>query len=222
MNDLITHNDPKSYLAETIKTVRTNLLFSSVDNKLKTILITSTEPGEGKSFIASNLAVAFAQSGSKVLLVDCDLRKGRQHEIFGLSNKIGLSSLLISDGFVELELYIRKTKIDNLYVIPIGITPPNPLELLSSESFDNFLETVKHEFDLIILDAAPVSKVSDALVLSKDADKTIVVAAFNQTEESDLNETLKSLKNVGAKVAGVVLNKKVISKKTYYGKYYKY
>lgn len=131
--ELIVDRDPKSALSESIKNIRTNLQFSSVDGKIKNILITSSTSGEGKSFVTANLAVAFAKLGNKVLVVDCDMRLGRQHEIFGLSNSVGLSNLLIDEIEQKYEKYIQKTEVKNVSVLTRGIVPPNPSELLASE-----------------------------------------------------------------------------------------
>ena len=220
MKELITHHNPKSIISESIKGVRTNLLFSGVDHGLKTILVTSSVPGEGKSFISSNLAVAFSQSKYNVLIVDCDMRKGRIHRIFNVVNDKGLSDMLIQGKSLELKPYIKKTDIPNVSLLSMGTTPPNPLELLSSSRFVDFLEKAKEEYDIIILDSTPVSVVSDALVLSKLVDETIIVASHRNTDVKTLINTKKAIINAGGSIAGVVLNKKRTKKKDYYGKYY--
>ena len=130
--ELVVHSDPKSTVSETLKIIRTNIQFSSVDEKVKTILVTSSVHGEGKSFISANLAATLAQNGSKVLLVDCDLRKGRLHKIFEVESERGLSDLLIDEINTDVKQYIKKTHIDNLSLITMGTLPPNPSELLSS------------------------------------------------------------------------------------------
>lgn len=218
--ELITALNPKSIISESIKTIRTNLLFTSVDEGLKTIVVTSSIPGEGKSFIASNLAVAFAQSKYSVLLVDCDMRKGRLHRMFGLTNEKGLSDMLIAE-MPDLREYIKNTKIDSLNLITMGTTPPNPLELLSSAKFNDFLEIVKSKYDIVILDSTPINAVSDALVLSKIVDQTVIVASQRKTDVKDLINTKKAILNAGGTIAGVVLNQKKTKKKDYYGKYYR-
>ena len=220
MKELITHHNPKSIISESIKGVRTNLLFTGVDHGLKTILVTSSVPGEGKSFISSNLAVAFSQSKYNVLIVDCDMRKGRIHRIFDLVNDKGLSDMLIHGKSLELKPYIKKTDIPNVSLLSMGTTPPNPLELLSSSRFVEFLEEAKKEYDIIILDSTPVSVVSDALVLSKLVDETIIVASHRNTDVKTLINTKKAIINALGSIAGVVLNKKRTKKKDYYGKYY--
>ena len=148
--ELIVDHNPKSALSESIKNIRTNLQFSSVDGKIKNILITSSTSGEGKSFVSANLAVAFAKLGNKVLIVDCDMRLGRQHEIFGLPNTVGLSNLLIDEIEQKYGKYIQKTEIKNVSVLTRGIVPPNPSELLASEKMHYLMQILNSEYDIII------------------------------------------------------------------------
>ena len=218
-NELIVENNPKSVISEDIRTVRTNLDFSLVDDA-KTIMVTSSIPGEGKSFISSNLATAFAQNNKKVLLIDCDLRLGRDHKIFNLSNKKGLSNLILKlDNDTHYEEYIQKTEVKNLFVITRGMVPPNPSELLSSKKFVKIIKDLEKVFDQIILDCVPVNGLSDALVVSKTADKVLIVSRYGKTDIEDLENTKKSLENVGASIAGVVLNS-IPKSRSKYGNYY--
>lgn len=218
-NELIVEKRPKSTISEDIRTIRTNLEFSLVDDA-KTIMITSSVPGEGKSFISSNLAAAFAQNNKKVLLIDCDMRLGRTHKIFEISNKKGLSNLILKlDDDTAYEEYIQKTDIKNLFVIPRGMVPPNPSELLSSKRFVKLIKDLEKVFDEIILDSVPVNGLSDALVISKVADKVLIVSRYGKTDIADLENTKRSLENVGAKIAGVVINS-VPKARSKYGNYY--
>lgn len=222
-NELILNSDPKSTISETIRTLRTNLQFASVDKKLKSILITSSMPGEGKSFIASNLALAFAQTDKKVLLVDCDIRKGRQHQIFGTHNKKGLSNLLLEEDVdSKIDDFIFKTKIPNLSVMFRGTTPPNPSELLGSTKNKSLVKSLAEKYDIIIYDSAPVSGgLTDSIIMGTLVDGVIIVSKYKATPVELLNSTKKSLENVGAPVLGVVLNQTADStKKYYYGHYY--
>ncbi len=219
-DELIVQKRPKSTISEDIRTIRTNLEFSAIDEKLKTIMITSSVPGEGKSFISSNLAIAFAQNDKKVLIIDCDMRLGRTHKIFEVSNKRGLSNLIANhDEYIGYEEFIQKTDIKNLYVMPRGTVPPNPSELLSSPKFKKVLGDLKKVFEFIILDAVPVNGLPDSLILSKIVDKTIIVCSHGYTDITDLESTKKALQNVGAKVAGVVINK-MPKQRSKYGTYY--
>ena len=218
--DLIVDKKPNASASESIRTLRTNLQFSSIDSDLKTILVTSSLPSEGKSFVCANLAISFAQAGKKVLLIDCDLRKGRQNRIFKVSSKKGLSNLLISD-IHDYADYIIESRIDNLYIIPKGSLPPNPSELLNSKKNEVLLNMLKKYFDVIILDGAPIVGLSDSLILSSMVDKVLLVTAVNQTPKSEVINTKRDLENVGAHIAGIVANN-VTAKKAHYGNYYYY
>ena len=149
-DEIIVDKNPKSSVAEAIRIIRTNLEFSGVDKKVRSILVTSSVPGEGKSFISTNLATAFAQNGSKVLLMDCDMRKGRLHKIFEIENDKGLSNLLLENVEVRFNSYIRRTRIENLYLLSKGVVPPNPSELLNSPKTKVLLRTLADKFDNII------------------------------------------------------------------------
>lgn len=216
--DLIVEKKPNAVASESIRTLRTNLQFSSVDEKIKTILITSSVPSEGKSFVAANLASAFAQTGKKVLIVDCDLRKGRQHKIFGVSGKKGLSNLLIGE-IEKYKEYVAKTNVKDVYLIPRGIFPPNPSELLNSKKNSLLITLLKKNFDIVILDGAPIIGLSDSLILSSIVDKVLVVSALNYTKKTDLRNTITALNNVNANIAGFVANN-LVHGKGGYGYYY--
>ena len=186
-NELIVINKPKSTISEDIRTLRTNLDFSLATNDEKVIMITSSNPSEGKSFTSSNLSVCFAQNDKKVLLIDSDLRLGRTHKIFNISNKLGLSNLILNyNEDIHYEDYIQKTDIKNLFIIPRGIVPPNPSELLSSAKFETILNDLKKIFDCIILDSTPINGLSDALVLTKLADEVVIVCKYGKTSIDDL------------------------------------
>ena len=218
--ELLVQKYPKSVVSESIKTLRTNLQFSSVDSELKTILVTSSIPGEGKSFISANLAISFTQTDKKVLIVDCDMRKGRQHRIFKLSNTKGLSNLLIDD-MTNYKDYINKTSIKNLYVMTRGTVPPNPSELLNSNKNSELIKRLRSKFDIIIFDGVPCNGLPDSIIMSKLVDKVLIVSSESVTPRSVLESTKKQLKNVEAPVAGDVLNN-VNRKNSKYGKYYGY
>ena len=218
--ELLAQKYPKSVVSESIKTLRTNLQFSSVDEDIKTILITSSIPGEGKSFISANLAISFAQTDKRVLIVDCDMRKGRQHRIFKLSNTKGLSNLLIDD-MTNYKDYINKTSIKNLYVMTRGTVPPNPSELLNSNKNSELIKILRSKFDIIIFDGVPCNGLPDSIIMSKLVDKVLIVSSESVTPRSVLESTKKQLKNVEAPVAGDVLNN-VNRKNSKYGKYYGY
>lgn len=218
--ELLAQKYPKSVVSESIKTLRTNLQFSSVDEDIKTILITSSIPGEGKSFISANLAISFAQTDKKVLIVDCDMRKGRQHRIFKLSNSKGLSNLLIDD-MTNYKDYINKTSVDGVSVITRGTVPPNPSELLNSKKNADLIRILKAKYDVIIYDGVPCNGLPDSIIMSKLVDKVLIVSSDSMTPKSVLESTKKQLESVNAPVAGDVLNN-VNRKNSTYGKYYGY
>ena len=197
--ELIAHKDPKSPVSEVFRTLRTNIQFMNSNQQLKTLLVTSALPSEGKSWVSSNLAVAFAQTGKKVILIDADMRKGRLYNIFGVLPRPGLSNYLSGIHESEQETanllnYLRETEVPNLYVMPAGNIPPNPSELLVSEKFVALLEELKVRCDLIVIDGTPSKLVTDAIILSRVVDTTIVVTAHNQTKKDDLAKVLKDIK----------------------------
>lgn len=219
-NELIVENDPKSPISEIFRTLRTNIQFMSSKDKNKTVLITSTSQGEGKSWITANLAVVFANSGKKVLLIDSDMRLARQYKIFGISPIPGISNLLSGLIEDEKEAIQKIDGIDNLFIIPAGDIPPNPSELLTSDEFNKILKKLKKSFDVIIVDGPPVSLVTDGLLISRIVDNTIVVVENKRVKKEQLKNVINSIKNVGGKIAGVVLNKTENYSKQYKNSYY--
>ncbi len=212
-------SNPKSRVAEAVKTVRTNLEFSIVDSKNTKIMLTSTAPGEGKSFITACLAQSYASTGKKVLIIDCDLRRGRQYEIFGVSNNKGLSNILISD-LEGVKIETIKTKLKGVYLLPAGTVPPNPSELLESQKMRDVVGMLENDYDVILFDCPPVIGLSDSLIVTKYVDTTVIVAAYKTTPTEMLKKSVKSLEAVNAKIAGVIFNKVPSSSKGYYSKYY--
>lgn len=223
-NELITFVSPKAQISEVFRTLRTNIQFMNVDEKLKSLLVTSTVPGEGKSWVSSNLAVTFAQAGKRVLLVDADMRKGRQHQIFELENTKGLSNYLImttKDDIVNtIGEYIKPTIIDNLFVMTTGVVPPNPSELLTSQKMVDLIAYLEKIFDIVIFDGTPSTIVTDAIILSKFVDTTLIVTAHKTTKIDDLNQIKRNIQNVGGNIAGVVFNKVPTNRKEYKSGYY--
>ena len=223
MNELIVNNYPKSSVTEAIKTVRTNLRFSSIEKDIKTILITSSMSGEGKSFVSANLAASYANSNEKVLLIDCDLRRGRQKDIFNLKIKSnrGFSNLLLdSNKRINIKDYISTTDIKNLDVLTTGSYPPNPTVLLESKKMEEILKILKENYDLIILDTPPVTGLTDTLILSRLADIVLIVARAKKTTPELLNNTKDSLEKVNANIGGVILNGTDKLDSKYYKNYY--
>ena len=221
-SEIITHEDPKSPISEVFKTLRTNLQFMNrKKDEAMSLLVTSTMPGEGKSWVTSNLGVAFAQSNKKVIIIDSDMRKGRLHNIFETKIFPGLSNYLV-DEETSIEDYIIKTEVENLSIIPAGNVPPNPSELLSSEKMLKGLEELKEKFDIILFDSTPCMLVTDAVIISRIVDATIIVTSHKTTKIENLKEVQKNIENVGGKIAGVIINKIPVSLKKYKSKYYYY
>ena len=223
--EVIAEHDPKSPISEIFRTLRTNIQFMNTKGKLKTILVTSTLPREGKSWVSSNLAVTFAQAGKKVVIIDADMRKGRQYTIFGVSPRPGLSNYLsgVLDGEEineDLSNYIQETEVENLYVISAGNIPPNPSELLIAPQMVSLLDQLKEMCDIIIIDGTPSQLVTDSLILTRLVDSTIIVTAQKHTKKEDLKRVITNIQNVGGKIAGVVVNKVTMSAKKYEQSYY--
>lgn len=218
-DELIVFSKPKSNISEDIRTIRTNLKFTANDDA-KVLLVTSSVPGEGKSFISSNLAAAFAQTGEKVLLVDADLRLGSVHKIFNQSAAKGFSNMLISGTSEDLPEYIKKTTIPNLYIVSRGTVPPNPSELLNSSSCKKLVNIFRENFDRVIFDGVPVNGLPDSLVLANLVDRVIIVTTIGYTSIDELNQTKKALEQIDANIAGVVVNKAPTTKRGKYSNYY--
>lgn len=221
--DLLLNINPKSIFSESIKTIRTNLQFSAVDKELKVILNTSPEAGDGKSFITANLAIAYAQEGKKVLIIDCDLRRGRQHEIFNIMNPTngGYSNLILNyKEETKLSRYIVKTEIKNISLLPCGPTPPNPIELLSSKNNESLLERLKEHYDIVILDCPPILGMSDTSIMTKYSDTNILVVSSGKTQLDLLTKAQKAFETANSKINGVIINRANIKGSSYYS-YYK-
>ena len=187
--ELVSLNEPKSQISEIFRTLRTNIQFMNVKNDTKSLLITSSFPGEGKSWVSSNLAVTFAQLGKRVILVDADLRRGRLHTIFNLKSTPGLSDYLSNSNRIDLYDIIKPTEKDDLFVIPRGTLPPNPSELLNSDKIKNLISDLETRYDLVIIDGTPCELVNDARILSTIADSTIVVTQYNKTKKANVQTT---------------------------------
>ena len=218
-SELIVEKSPKAIVSENIKRLRTNLQFTAVDNNIKTILVTSSNAGEGKSFVAANLAISFAQADKKVLLVDCDLRKGRAHKLFGVANTAGLSNLL-AGNLKDFASYIRPTRVDKLDIITCGTYPPNPSELLASKKNKSLIKLLRDYYNVVIFDGAPVGGLADSVILSSLVDETLVVVKDASTTKNELLATKDALDKVGAKIAGIVFNMSNRKATKYYNYYY--
>jgi non-specific protein-tyrosine kinase len=215
----ITFTHPRSPIAEAFRSLRTNIQYASVDYPLRTLLVTSPSPQDGKSTIAANLAVVLAQSGRKVVLLDADLRRPSLHRRLQLSNRRGLTDLFVQSQ-VFLDGAVRKTKIPGLSLLSSGGLPPNPSELIGSEKMGEVLHRVKEQADVVVLDSPPVMVVTDAAVLAPRVDAVLLVIRPGVTRLAPTRHTVEQLRLGGANILGVVLND-VENKRSRYYYYYK-
>jgi|WetSurMetagenome_2_1015567.scaffolds.fasta_scaffold02389_3 polysaccharide biosynthesis transport protein len=215
----LVEKEPLSPFTENYKAIRTALLLSAADQPPKRLLVTSAQPGEGKTVTAINLATAIAQSEYKVLLIDADLRKPRVYKALGLHNTKGLSTYLAGASDMNI---IQPGHVSNLSVIPSGPVPPNPSELLSSNRLNFMIRALSEEYDIIIFDSAPLLSVTDALILSKALDGTIIVAKAGKTGYDEVKRAIKGLRDLNSNILGVVINAFDTKKNEYYYKYYNY
>lgn len=214
----IRYIDQKSPIGEAYRTIRTNIILSDIDNEIKTILFTSTKQDEGKSTIVANVAYAFSKlENKKVLLMDLDLRNPSVHKMFSESNTFGIMEYLRE----EAPLYRCLNKIENnFYILPSGMIPPNPSEVLSSKKMMFFLQSIREHFDYIFIDAPPTTPVSDASIICKYVDGAVYVIEYNEIDISYANVGIDNLKKAEVNIIGAILNK-YIDKESVYG-YYDY
>ncbi|MBI5956453.1 MAG: CpsD/CapB family tyrosine-protein kinase [Chloroflexi bacterium] len=203
--NLVTVTNPRSPVSEAFRTLRTNIQFSSLDRPLKTILVTSTDPGEGKSTVLANLAVTMAQSGLRTVVADCDLRRPSQHQLFGLSNINGLTSMMVGNAPMERASF-QDTAVPNLRLLASGPLPPNPSELLGSRRMGEIIAFLKDQADLVLFDAPPIIAVTDAAVLASKVDGVLLVVNAGKTKRDLARRAKLLLDKVNANVLGVVLN----------------
>jgi succinoglycan biosynthesis transport protein ExoP len=217
--ELLVHLHPKSVTAEAARAVRTNLLFMSPDRPYKTLLVTSGGPAEGKTMVASSIAIAMSQAGQRVCLLDCDLRRPRVHSVFGRTLEEGVTTVLLDPS--RLDLALKEASVPNLWVLPAGPTPPNPADLVHSDAFGRLLETLASRFDRVVVDSPPVCIVTDAVVLSTRLDATILVVRARKTRRDAIRQAVRALRDVGANLPGFVLNAAARSGETYQYSYYR-
>ncbi|MDU5109598.1 MAG: CpsD/CapB family tyrosine-protein kinase [Clostridium sp.] len=212
----IVEKEPKSMVAESYRTLRTNIQYSSFDKEYRVIVVTSAEPEEGKSTTSGNLALCMAQGDKKIMLIDCDLRKPSLHKKFKISNLLGLSDVMI--GKADLASVTHRYN-KNLFLLTSGKIPPNPSEMLSSKAMSYLLESLKETFDYIILDTPPLKVVTDSQILSTKADGTILVVRAERTKKESVKNAVDLLKKVNANIIGMVLNGIDVSRSEYYYDY---
>ncbi|SOC44849.1 CpsD/CapB family tyrosine-protein kinase [Salinicoccus kekensis] len=214
--ELIVEKQPKSPISEQFRTIRTNIMYSSVDTEIKTVLFTSASPGAGKSTMAANVAVAYAQSGKRTLLIDADLRRPTTHYTFEATNQRGLSTVIIND--MPAADVVKETNIENLEIMTSGPIPPNPSELLASRKTSLLLKTFAMDYDIVLIDTPPLLAVTDAQVLSKIVDGVILVTNVEANNRGHLQDAKALLEKADANILGVVMNNKNMgrSKDEYY------
>jgi succinoglycan biosynthesis transport protein ExoP len=217
--ELVVHNRPLSGIAEAARTLRTNLLFMSPDRPFRKLLVTSAAPSEGKTTIACSIAIAMAQGGQRVCIVDCDLRRPRIHRIFDRVGDPGLTNVLV--GEATLDEVAKPTRVENLWAVPAGLTPPNPADLLHSERFGRFIEDLAARFDRVIVDSPPIVAVTDSAIVSRVMDGTVFVVRAFKTSKHLSGQGLRALRDVGSRVIGVVLNAVNLNRQEY-SYYYHY
>lgn len=215
---LLAHNSPKDPVAEQYRTIRTNIQFSDADQQIRSIVLTSTGPGEGKSTTASNLATVYAQQGLRVLLIDGDLRKPTAHYTFRLENHVGLTNVLTKQS--TLEQAVQGTEVPELFLLTSGPIPPNPAELLASNNMTELLKEMKKEFDMVIFDTPPVLAVADAQILANQVDGSILVVSSGKTDKEAAIKAKELLLKANAKVLGAVLNNRKMEEGSDYYYYY--
>lgn len=218
--DLVVIHEPRSSAAECARFIRTNLLFMSPDRPLKTLVVTSPSPQEGKTTTATSIAITMAQAGSRTLIVDTDLRKPRLHRVFDVDSETGVSSVLV--GEAPLEKAIRKTQVDKLDVLPCGPLPPNPAELLLSERFRELVADLGKRYDRVIFDTPPMGPVTDPAILGALVDGVVLVVKCDKTSKEAARQAVRLLKDANAHVFGVILNDVNVASRRYSGAYSSY
>jgi capsular exopolysaccharide synthesis family protein len=213
---LITLTNPRSPVSEAYRTLRTNLSFYSLDNPLRSLVVTSAAPEEGKSTTIANLAVTMAQSGRKTILVDCDLRRPSLHTLFNLENNAGFTNMMLDENAAAP---LQKTEVDNLWVLTSGPKPPNPADLLGSRQMDRVIETLAGQADLVLFDAPPVVAVTDAVVLGAKVDGVLLVVSAGKTRRDHAEKAKQILEKANVRIIGVTLTNapKDTSLSDYYG-----
>ena len=217
-SELVAHEMPKSVFAEAVRSIRTSVMFSIIDTSRKLIMITSAIQGEGKTFVASNLATAIAQAGKNTLLVDTDFRKPRINKVFSVEKNPGLCNHLI--GEIELESIIKSTRVPNLSIVTCGNIPPNPSEIMQSAVMKKFCNTVRERFDMVIFDTPPSMTVTDAIVLSSIVDGVILTIKSGTTAKNTVKRCISQIHNNKGEMLGAVINEVDISRGGYYYEYY--
>ena len=216
---LITREDPKSPVSEAYRSLRTSMLYSTAANNMKSILVSSAGPGEGKTTTVANLAITYANLGKKTLLVDTDLRRPVVHKVFDLDREPGVTTYL-SSATDDYNSLIKSCEIENLSIITSGIIPPNPSELLGSERMTTLVKNLEKDWDMVLFDSPPMIAVTDATMITKEIDQVVLIVKVGQTDKKAFHHTINNLRNINAPLGGIIMN--AVTSKSSYGSYYYY
>ncbi len=203
--DLITLTNPRSPATEAYRTLRTNLTFAALDKPIETLVVTSAAPGEGKSTVLANLAVTMAQGGRRTILVDADLRRPGLHEIFGIVNDRGLTTMIVEDAVLD-DPPLIDVGVDNLWLMPSGPMPPNPADILGSRKMEKVIAALRARADVVLFDAPPIIAVTDAAVLGTKVDGVLLVVCAGRTRREHAQRARELLERVHVRIVGAVLN----------------
>ena len=204
-HNLITLTNPRSPTAEAYRTLRTNLTFTALDNPLKTLIVTSAAPDEGKSTVLANLAVAMAKGGRRTILVDADLRRPGLHQVFGVANDQGLTTMVVEETALD-DPPLMDVGVDGLWLVPSGPLPPNPADILGSHRMEEVIATLRARADIVLFDAPPVAAVTDAAVLGTKVDGVLLVVCAGRTRRERALRAKELLERVHVRVVGAVLS----------------
>ena len=216
---LVMAQAPRSAAAEAYRTLSTNIQFSSLDRDVRTLLVTSVGPDEGKSIVLANLAITMAEGGRRVVMVDCDLRRPSLHEIFGLADQPGLTTMMLNES---LALPLQVTPFANVSLVAAGPLPPNPAELVGSNRMRESLEAAGSDFDMVLLDSPPVVSVSDAIALASFTDGVVLVVSSGKVPHDVVRRAAGQIEAVKGRILGVVINNVNLKRDGYYYDYYRY
>lgn len=218
ISPLYVHDKPKSTVSEKFRGIRSNIMFSSAEKEIQSLLITSEKPSSGKSTISANIAVTYAQAGYKTLIIDGDMRKPTQHYIFDLPNNSGLSNLIVNKATYTES--IKETKVQNLSILTAGPTPPNPSELIASTQFDEIYNELLSDYDFIVVDTPPVNTVTDAQVYAQTIQNCALVIDVEKNNKNEVKKAKDLINKAGGKLLGAILNRTAIDKSSSYYYYY--
>ena len=210
--------NPRSPAAEAFRTLRTSLHYTADRDKTKVLMVTSVNPGDGKTLVATNLAASLAQAGEKVLLIDADIRKPRCHRAFSLANRVGLTNVLVES--MDVDEAVQPTNLKSLYVLTSGPIPPNPAELLVSSAMEALLDIVRDQYDHVLVDSPPAGALADAAILASKVDGILMVLVAGETRIDQAKEVKEALEQAKGRVLGAILNKVRFSTRDYRYRYY--